>query len=142
MKNKKFSSINNDFEMSLSSASEVSECTDDSLLGLPLTNYNPVKLLNLEQVDPETIVGLFLISYFYWHLIKDAIVILRDVGEAVDIVTKKDQRQLTKRALVILDDTAVTELTLWGDDAKNWSIPRTFGCCLFCLSSKLMFVLP
>lgn len=96
--------------MSLGSNAEVVECHDNNQHDIPLTNYHPVKLSSIEELDPETTI--------------DVIVILRDVSDIIESVSKKDQRPLFRRVLHILDDTAATEITLWGDEAKAWNIGR------------------
>lgn len=57
VRNKKFSTLPNDFEMTLSNGSEVFECQDESQVALPLTNYHPVKLASLNEIEPETTIG-------------------------------------------------------------------------------------
>eukprot|EP01126_Amoeba_proteus_P050375 TRINITY_DN5945_c0_g1_i8.p1 TRINITY_DN5945_c0_g1~~TRINITY_DN5945_c0_g1_i8.p1 ORF type:complete len:153 (+),score=30.24 TRINITY_DN5945_c0_g1_i8:511-969(+) len=99
----------NDFEMSLDTNSEVVECEDENMANVPVSNYNAIKIATIEELPPETPV--------------DLIVVLLEVGELVELRTKKDQRVLLKRSLLLVDDTASVELTLWGEEATKFDKP-------------------
>lgn len=102
---RKYSSINNSYEMSLNSNSIVTPCADDA--SVPQLNVAAVPLDQIAQYAPEDII--------------DIIAILVNVGELGEIITKKDNRQLAKRVLTLADDTGVSlDLTLWGDTATNF----------------------
>jgi hypothetical protein len=101
--------------------SEVVECNDGNERSIPFVKYNPVKLIQLPDKEIDSSIGKTFTTILRSV---DVVVILREVGELTEITTKREQKQLLKRALLVLDDTAITEITLWGDEARTWDIAR------------------
>lgn len=55
--NKKFSSLNNDYEMSLQSDSQILAVHEDDG-GVPQIKFNFVQLSEIENIEPNTLVGM------------------------------------------------------------------------------------
>ena len=106
---KQYNNLNADFEIWLENTSEVTEVTDDSSAGgggIKLANYSFTRIADLESVEAGRVV--------------DLVGVVQSVGDVSTIITKKDARELQKRDIVLMDETATcVQLTLWGDLATS-----------------------
>lgn len=102
--NKKYSSLRNDYELTLNNDSIVEPCIDDN--ELPDINYNFRKIKDIEQVNKDGFV--------------DIIGVVKSAAEVSQITTKTTNKQVSKRDIVIVDQTASINATLWGTEAENF----------------------
>jgi len=103
--NKKFCSLNCQYEMSLSYDSIVQLCADEPA-SLPKIRYTFVPLA--EIADKPTNANV------------DVIGVVSDVSGAMKIVTKAG-KELTKRTAKIADDSGMSiEITMWGGSAEQF----------------------
>ena len=101
--NKKYSSVNNDYEMSLDGRSEIELCADagDELARKMSRAYDLVKIDKL----PLKIGGRASV---------DVVAIVTSVGELGSVRRKSDNAEIQRRDVVLLDETKKTvSLTLW-----------------------------
>jgi replication factor A1 len=106
--NKSFSSVKNDYELTLDENSIIEVCNDQSG-AIPRVHYSFVPLANIAECASNTII--------------DVIGIVSETAEVQSIKSKAGS-DLIKRNITLLDMTARTiELTLWGNTAQNisWS---------------------
>ena len=119
MANKKFTSIRNDYEMTLGAHSEIVECKVTHV-NIPKIIFDPTSIDRLVDTKDE-LVG-WQPSTFDDHR-ADVVGILTKVGDETQL-TARDGRELTKRDLTLRDDSnAEVTLTLWEDQAKNFRSP-------------------
>ncbi|CAM6098031.1 unnamed protein product [Calypogeia fissa] len=107
--NKRYSTINNDYEMTLNEKSEVEEIPEEesSSFKVPLVTYNFVKL---DELGPH-VNGRALI---------DVIGVLQSVGSGTSIRRKSNNEEIPKRELVIADQSGKTvQLSLWNGLATD-----------------------
>ena len=106
--NKQFNNTGHDYELTLDKDSEVTYCNEQ--FHVPKLRLKPVILKNIPQHVNECI---------------DVVAVVERVGEVTQITTKKDQRQLDKRDVFLVDQTA-SEIcfTLWGEQAQHFSLPQ------------------
>ncbi|KAI0053916.1 replication factor-a protein [Auriscalpium vulgare] len=103
---KKFSTIQNEYELSLERNTEVEECVDST--DLPVIKYNFSKLSQLEELQKDAIC--------------DVIAVVKDVGDLSEIIMKSNNRPLQKRELTLVDETGYSvRLTLWGKQAEQYN---------------------
>ncbi|KAH9966521.1 replication factor-A protein 1 [Russula dissimulans] len=103
---KKFSTVSNDYELSLDRGTEIEECQDADF---PDIRYNFVNLLGLRDLQKEAVC--------------DVIVIVKEVGDLAEIMTRNN-KMTQKRDLVVVDQTKYsTRLTLWGKQAEQFGSP-------------------
>jgi replication factor A1 len=108
--NKKFNSLKNDYEIVLDNNSLVQRI-DGTNARVPKVHYSFVNIDQISDVPPNEVV--------------DVIGIVQAVGEVSTIKTKKDNRDLQKRNITLVDTTDRSiELTLWGDHAANFLCPN------------------
>ncbi|KAJ1528713.1 hypothetical protein ONE63_007106 [Megalurothrips usitatus] len=104
--NKKFSSLNNDYEMSLTGETQIIPVHEDDS-GVPQIKFNFSSLNDIENMEPNASV--------------DVIGVVKSVGEVVTFVAKTSNRELKKRDVTIVDRTnTAVNLTLWGQDAEEF----------------------
>ncbi|KAI6166844.1 hypothetical protein EDD17DRAFT_1541509 [Pisolithus thermaeus] len=102
---KKFSHIQNEYELSLERNTEVEECLEPS--SLPMVKYNFVPLSQLEELQRDSVC--------------DVICIVKEVGDLEEVVSKANRR-LIKRDLIIVDKSQyAVKLTLWGRQAETFA---------------------
>ncbi|PPQ98811.1 hypothetical protein CVT24_003365 [Panaeolus cyanescens] len=102
---KKFSNVNNDYELHFERNTEVEECHDTS--NLPSVKYNFVPLSSLGDLPPDSIC--------------DVIAIVKEVSPVTEITSQKLSRTLQKRELTLVDESkASVTLTLWGKQAESY----------------------
>lgn len=104
MANKKFSSIKNEYELSLDSNTTIQETQEsDSSIPNMLYSFTPIREITECQKD-EVI---------------DVLGIVLQTGEVKNISTKAG-KDLAKRNVVIFDATSTSiEFTLWGEKAEH-----------------------
>ncbi|KAH7889519.1 hypothetical protein F5I97DRAFT_1995013 [Phlebopus sp. FC_14] len=102
---KKFSNVQNDYELSLEKNTEVEECMDAS--SVPLVKYNFIPLSSLEDLQKDSTC--------------DVIGVVKEVGPLSEI-TSKANRTVPKRELIIVDKSQYSvRLTLWGKQAESFT---------------------
>ncbi|XP_055389395.1 replication protein A 70 kDa DNA-binding subunit-like [Condylostylus longicornis] len=104
--NKKFCTLNNDYEMTFTPQTIVQLCTDNED-DIPQANYNWVPISQVSNMEPKAKV--------------DVIGICREIGELQTFTAKTNNRELKKRELTLVDTSnAAVQLTLWGDEAVKF----------------------
>nr|XP_029135221.1 replication protein A 70 kDa DNA-binding subunit-like isoform X2 [Labrus bergylta] len=102
--NKQYSKLNNDYEMTLHSNSSIVPCDDSQ--GIPAVHCDFVPIAELENRDNNDIV--------------DVIGVCKS-AEDVSRITTKSSREVSKRALSLIDTTGkVVTATLWGEEAEKF----------------------
>ena len=120
--NKKFSQLNNDYEMTLSRETQVEEGDDNGMLlamssatikylltdtSCPQASFNIIKLKDLEPLEENSLV--------------DVAAVIRSFGEAQTFTAQKTQKEYTKRDLSLVDESeSEIKLTIWGQDATRF----------------------
>lgn len=100
--NKKFSNVQNDFELMFGQETEIVPCADE--VKIPLMKYDFVPLGDLPKMEPQTSC--------------DIIGVIKEVREHSQITSKNTGRPYDKREILIVDRSGVVvRLTLWGDQA-------------------------
>jgi replication factor A1 len=141
--NKKFTSIDNEYEMSLSNDTVIEPCNDD-VSDLPEVNFQFVTIANLEKRDKDSLV--------------DVIGICKSNGDLQNLVSRTTNRDLKKRDFVLVDSSKKEiTVTLWGTQAETFDsdastspvvalkgvrITDFAGCSLSLVSSSMMQVNP
>ncbi|KAI0690590.1 replication factor-a protein [Cytidiella melzeri] len=101
---KKFSNVQNEYELTLERGTEIEECRDGTV---PTVRYNFVPLGDLQNIPKDTMC--------------DVIAIVKEVGEISEL-TSKFNKTVTKRELVIVDRSGYSvRLTLWGKQAEQFT---------------------
>lgn len=102
---KQFSTLPNEYEISLESNSEIEECAEAG--DVPEVKYNFVPIDQLTTVEPNQTT--------------DVITILDTYTDVSEIVSKATQRPIKKRELTLVDSSGMSvRLTLWGQQAENF----------------------
>lgn len=103
---KKFSNVQNDYEIALERNTEIIECPDGG--GVPSIKYKFVEISALHEQAKDSIV--------------DVIGVLKDIGPVSTITTRADQKELIKREVTLVDHSSFSiRLTLWGKQAENFN---------------------
>ncbi|TRM59296.1 hypothetical protein BD626DRAFT_508842 [Schizophyllum amplum] len=103
---KKFSTVNNDYELSLERTTEVEPCLETT--DVPTIKYSFVKLDQLQDVAKDATC--------------DVIGVVKEVSDLSEITTKTTNRTMKKRELTLVDDTGFSvRVTLWGNTAENYN---------------------
>jgi replication factor A1 len=101
--NKKFTSIPNEYELSLDRNSQITLCNDAG--DIPSMHYNFVPIQSINDIQKDEVV--------------DVLGVAVTIGECTAIVTKQG-KELKKRNITLVDRTGVCiDFTLWGDKAEN-----------------------
>ncbi|KAM6984395.1 replication protein A 70 kDa DNA-binding subunit-like isoform 2-T2 [Tautogolabrus adspersus] len=102
--NKQYSTLNNDYEMTLHAQSSIVPCDDSQ--GIPAVHCDFVPIAELENRDNNDVV--------------DVIGVCKS-AEDVSRITTKSSREVSKRALSLIDTTGkVVTATLWGEEAEKF----------------------
>lgn len=109
MANKKFSSVDNDYEVSFDQHSDISPAPEDN--AIQQMNYNFKKIALIETLPADANV--------------DIIGVVRDVGPVNEIMSKAG-KQLFKRDISLVDDSnAEIKCTMWNEraqeDCSSWA---------------------
>ncbi|XP_045895427.1 replication protein A 70 kDa DNA-binding subunit-like isoform X6 [Micropterus dolomieu] len=106
--NKQYTTLKNDYEMTLHAHSSVVLC-DDSV-GIPSVHCDFVPIAELENRDKDAII--------------DVIGVCKST-EDVSRITTKTSREVSKRALNLIDTTGkMVTVTLWGEEAEKFDGSR------------------
>ncbi|KAK5850856.1 hypothetical protein PBY51_001696 [Eleginops maclovinus] len=102
--NKQFTTLKNNYEMTLHAHSSVMPCDDSQ--GIPTVSCAFVPIAELENRDTDTIV--------------DVIGVCKSADD-VSRITTKTSREVSKRTLQLIDTTGkMVTLTLWGEEAEKF----------------------
>uniref|UniRef100_A0A915CMF3 Replication protein A subunit n=1 Tax=Ditylenchus dipsaci TaxID=166011 RepID=A0A915CMF3_9BILA len=105
--NKQFNSTGHDYELMLGRESDVTPCTD-VIIDEPKFRVNAVPLLRVTEHINECI---------------DVLAVIDRASELSQVTTRAEQKQLDKRDLFLIDESAAeVSLTLWGDKAKEFNM--------------------
>ncbi|XP_022594548.1 replication protein A 70 kDa DNA-binding subunit-like isoform X1 [Seriola dumerili] len=102
--NKQYTTLKNDYEMTLHAHSSIVPCDDSQ--DVPTVHCDFVPIAELENRDKDSII--------------DVIGVCKSV-EDVSRITTKTSREVSKRALNLIDTTGkVVTVTLWGEEAEKF----------------------
>ncbi|TFK76351.1 replication factor-A protein 1 [Pluteus cervinus] len=105
---KKFSNVDNDYELGFERNTEIEECLDS--IDLPVIKYNFVPLNALKEKEKDAIV--------------DVIGVVKDPGTVGEITSKTTSRKITKRDIELVDQSGfAVRMTLWGKQAEEFNPP-------------------
>ncbi|XP_046981582.1 replication protein A 70 kDa DNA-binding subunit [Schistocerca americana] len=105
--NKKFTSVNNDYEMTFTGETTVVPCHED-VTDIPHITFNFVPLNKLAETDLTAIV--------------DVIGVLKAAGGVEVFTARTTNREMKKREVTIVDQSnTAMALTLWGEQAEEFS---------------------
>lgn len=105
---KRYSSLNNDYEMTFSSETEVSLCDEDesNMPPIPTVTFNFVPISKLQEHAPNSTI--------------DVIGIVKSTDD-VRAINSKQGKELKKRDITLVDESQVQiRLTLWANDAESF----------------------
>ncbi|XP_068456650.1 replication protein A 70 kDa DNA-binding subunit-like isoform X2 [Clinocottus analis] len=106
--NKQYTSLKNDYEMTLHAQSSIVPCDDSQ--DIPAVHCDFVPIAELENRDKDAII--------------DVIGVCKSV-EDVSRITTKTSREVSKRALNLIDTTGKeVTATLWGEEAEKFDGSR------------------
>ncbi|KAF8798141.1 replication factor-a protein [Phlegmacium glaucopus] len=107
---KKFSNVNNDYELSFERNTEVEECHE--VTNVPMIKYNFVPLNALQELNKESVC--------------DVIGVVKEVSPLSEITSSKLNRQIPKRDLTLVDKSGFSvRMTLWGKQAEQYNVEDT-----------------
>lgn len=102
--NKQYTSVKNDYEMTLNGESSIIPCDDSS--DVPMVQCDFVPIGDLEMRDKDSVV--------------DVIGVCKSVEEVTRLTTKTN-REVSKRTLGLMDMSGkVVTVTLWGEEAEKF----------------------
>lgn len=102
--NKQFSSLKNDYEMTLNGETNIIPCEDST--DVPMVQCDFVSIADLESREKDSII--------------DVIGVCKSV-EDVTRITTKNSREVSKRNIQLMDMSGrVIQLTMWGNDAETF----------------------
>ncbi|KAK9521047.1 hypothetical protein VZT92_020886 [Zoarces viviparus] len=102
--NKQYTSVKNDYEMTLNGDSSIIPCEDDS--DVPVIHCDFVPIGDLENREKDAIV--------------DVIGVCRSVDEVTRLTTKSN-KEVSKRTLNLMDMSGkLVTVTLWGEEAEKF----------------------
>ncbi|XP_065137115.1 replication protein A 70 kDa DNA-binding subunit isoform X2 [Paramisgurnus dabryanus] len=102
--NKQFSSLKNDYEMTLNGETSIIPCEDST--DVPMLQCDFISIADLEAREKDSVV--------------DVIGVCKSV-EDVARITTKNSREVSKRNIQLMDMSGkVIQLTMWGNDAETF----------------------
>lgn len=102
--NKQYSSLKNDYEMTLNGESTIIPCEDTH--DVPMLQYDFVSIADLESREKDSVL--------------DVIGVCKSVDEVTRLTTKSS-REVSKRTLNLMDMSGkVVSVTLWGEEAEKF----------------------
>jgi len=105
--NKKFSNLNNDYELTLSSKTQIFPCHEFDDSQMPALKFNFVQLSQVKDVDVDGIV--------------DVIGVCQTAGELTTLMSKTTRKELKKRDVTIVDQSqSSVTITLWDTQAEDF----------------------
>jgi len=103
--NKQYSSLKNDYEMTMNNDTVIELCTEEC--DLPQLQFDFKQIKDVEQVNKDALV--------------DIVGVVKTAGDISQITTKANNRQVSKRDLSIVDQSgAAINATLWGGEAEKF----------------------
>jgi len=106
--NKKFTSIKNDYEITLQPDSIVEPATDDNV-NIPSMHFSFVRIDQIEDLQKDDVI--------------DVIGVLKNVSEMSSIRTRTSNEEIAKREITLVDSSnRSVDLTLWRDVAENFNV--------------------
>lgn len=113
MSKRQFSNVNNEYEIHLEPNSVVqldTSASNSSSESLPKVRYNFTAINQIASTEKDKFV--------------DVLGVVREQGELQSLTAKATGKKLDKRDIQLLDmSNAQVRLTVWGQDALNWSTP-------------------
>ena len=104
--NKKFNLLPNDYELTLNADADIQFVEDDASIEQQRFNFQSIEQIGHKQENEFA----------------DVIGIVQSVQPLSHITSKATQKELTKRAVMLCDDTQLSiELTLWGEQAEKYN---------------------
>lgn len=105
--NKKFSNLNNDYELTLSGDTQIFPCYDFDESQMPALKFNFTQLSKVKDVDVDGIL--------------DVIGVCQVTGDLVNLVSKTTRKELKKRDVTIVDQSLTSVIiTLWDTQAEDF----------------------
>lgn len=105
--NKKFSNLNNDYELTLTGESQVFPCYDFDESQMPALKFNFTQLNKVKDADVDNIL--------------DVIGVCQSAGDIVNLVSKTTQKELKKRDVTLVDQSMSSVVfTLWDTQAEEF----------------------
>ncbi|KAK2145994.1 hypothetical protein LSH36_641g01037 [Paralvinella palmiformis] len=102
---KRYSSINNDYEMTFNQETEMIPSDDDK--SLPSLSYNFIPINELEKHDSGSVI--------------DVIGVVKHVADLSSVIGRQSNKEVKKRDVQLVDENKVlVRLTLWGNDAETF----------------------
>jgi len=104
--NKKFTTIPHSFEITFNSTTVVSPDSGDLSGSIPSVHFSFVPIEKISELEKDSLV--------------DVVGVVSQASDVQTFTQKSSGRELTKKTLTIVDNTAHSiEVTLWGDMAKT-----------------------
>ena len=101
-----FNTTKNDYEIHLTGHSQI-EHDSSASASIPMSHYDFTTIKDISQLEKDTMI--------------DVVAVVKEVGECSSITTRTKQQQLSKRELVIVDDSQCSiRLTLWAQRAEEY----------------------
>lgn len=105
--NKKFTNLNNDYELTLSGESQVFPCYDFDESQLPAVQFNFTQLNKVKDLEVDKLI--------------DVIGVCQTAGDVVSLVSKTTQKEMKKRDVTLVDQSmSSVVVTLWGTQAEEF----------------------
>eukprot|EP00388_Colpodella_angusta_P035150 GDKK01035106.1.p1 GENE.GDKK01035106.1~~GDKK01035106.1.p1 ORF type:complete len:417 (-),score=75.58 GDKK01035106.1:126-1376(-) len=132
--NKRFNTVQNDYELTLDENSKIELCTEVDTHLIPHQRYNFISITILPKREPDSLC--------------DVLGVVMTTGDITKIIQKSNGNELAKRTFRLADQTAAVDVTIWGDNAYNFNYPvgtvlalraariGTFDGCSLSLSSQ------
>ncbi|XP_053684561.1 replication protein A 70 kDa DNA-binding subunit [Sabethes cyaneus] len=104
--NKQYSTLRNEYEMTMTNDTIIQECKDEDT-SVPTIQYNFVPISQIANMEANAMV--------------DVIGVCKEVSEVSQFTARASGRELKKREVTLVDTSnATVQLTLWGEDAVNF----------------------
>jgi len=105
--NKQYSKLNNDYEMTFTNETVIEQCEEADNLPHIVLNIVPLSQLSDKSANENV----------------DIIGVVKSAGDLSTIVTKAQNKELSKRDINIVDDSSCSiRCTLWGKQAEDFHI--------------------
>lgn len=105
--NKKFSNLNNDYELTLTADSQIFPCHNFDDSQMPALKFNFTQLNKVKDVDIDGVV--------------DVIGICQTTGDLTNLISKTTRKELKKRDITLVDQSMSSmTITLWDTQAEEF----------------------
>ncbi|XP_039613149.1 replication protein A 70 kDa DNA-binding subunit [Polypterus senegalus] len=102
--NKQYTSVKNDYEMTLNNETSIVPC--DDAMDVPMVQFEFIPIGELENKEKDSVVDIIGVCKSYDDVTK---------------ITTKSSREVSKRAIHLIDRTGkVITTTLWGEEAERF----------------------